>query len=160
MSTQSCFFGTEVLIIISFQILLLSLNACSPAPNRNIKDYLGFPLPAKATNINFYKSARSTDYVKPYNVYIKFTLNRTSVDTLIKNLGLVSNQSDFRKLLCLENDYLFNKKIWKLVTNDPIESTERFKKDQGWWDPTGKSLLLYASFYKMDGKDKIVHCYS
>ncbi|HEV2478182.1 MAG TPA: hypothetical protein VGS79_00900 [Puia sp.] len=147
--TRTCWMAVVVLIV-----------GCDEGERKDISSYLGIVVPPTASHIKVFKDQLDPDYKRPYNIYITFSLDSISVMDMIYKAGLIEKEDDYKQKMCLKNaDSLFIENLWKFKTKYGLEASVDFKKDVWWWNPESDQLLLFASFYKEDGKKKIEPCY-
>ena len=129
---------------------------------QQIEKYLGVSLPDSSRDFFVYKVNFSSDYSRPYNVYIKFKADTLSCKKLIAALDLVDQNSDFKSILCIQGlDTEYLKNLWSFNSRTHLLKNEDTSKKIQWWNMTTEmSFSLYAAFYRDKKGFKIEHCYS
>ena len=147
--------------ILLFLILIFILNGCINSKRDQINNSLGIKIPDNSKGLEYYEARRTSDSKRPYNKYIKFSIDSIGLSEIIAKMNLVSSKNNFEKDLCLEStDKFFIKKFWSFDSGTFIEVSDLQKIKLNWWDISNqKNILLYASFYKETGEKKTENCY-
>lgn len=141
--------------------VFLFLTSCKESNRELINDSLGIEIPANSKGIEYYEDNKTPDSRRPYNKFIKFSVDTIGLHEIITKTNLISNKGDFKKNMCLKNtDNFFIKKLWSFESGNFIKVDESLRNKLNWWNPDDeKNSQLYASFYKERGSPKIENCY-
>lgn len=152
--------STYYFLPIAFNILFL-FSSCKEKPiPPKIEQYLGVNFPIGINEEHFLKAEYTSDYKRPYNIYGKYKIKYNDFQTLVENLGLISQTEDYRNMMCIKDISTqgFPYELWTFQTRFDYLSRKDFAL-KSWWHPEKNSAILYAAFYKEYGPKKIVRCY-